>query len=252
VSKKAALASALFFALSPYIFLFTTVAYSEGLLLFFVLITWYLFKKGKIALASATAAVATVTRVVGILIIIPMLIEVLKHGKQHKLRNTLLCCLPIAAFFVWLAYGQVTANDWLALIHTTEWHGLYTVHGFFTEILPLKGIQAFSELPYPQWLSTLAIWGTIIITPILVVKALKIDKPLAVYSLAYYVGAIVFGALISMPRFLSILFPLWLTVTAEMSHVGKKSMVCFIAVLAVFFIISVDLWINFLNGKFIA
>ena len=53
MSKQAALASTLLFALSPYVFLFTSVAYSEGLFLFFTLSAWYLFKKGKVALCSS-------------------------------------------------------------------------------------------------------------------------------------------------------------------------------------------------------
>jgi predicted membrane-bound dolichyl-phosphate-mannose-protein mannosyltransferase len=126
MSKKAALLSALLFALSPYVFLFTTIAYSEGILLFFVLTSWFFFKKGKVAFASALACFAALSRVVGILIILPMLIETLKSKSPHRHRNILLICLPILSFFVWLAYGQVTANDWLALIHTTEWKDLYS------------------------------------------------------------------------------------------------------------------------------
>ena len=91
LNKKAAFLSTLLFALSPYVFLFTTVAYSEGLLLFWVLSAWLLFKKDKVALASASAAVAVLSRAVGIIIIIPMILETIKNKKPHRIRN--LCAM---------------------------------------------------------------------------------------------------------------------------------------------------------------
>lgn len=251
MSKKAALLSALLFALSPYAFLFTTIAYSEGILLFFVLTSWYFFKKGKIAFASALACVAALSRVVGILIILPMLIETLKSKSPHRRRNILLICLPILSFFVWLAYGQVTANDWLALIHTTEWTDLYSFQGLLTNIVPLKGFHAFLEVPFQHWLTPFAIWGSIILPPFLIAKTFKTERSLASYSLAYFIGALVFGALVSIPRFIAVIFPLWIALTAKIKP-NKKSTIGIIIVLILFFTIGVDLWITLLNGYFIA
>lgn len=251
VSKAAAFGSTLLFALSPYVFLFTTVAYSEGLLLLSVLLTWYLFKKGKVAYASASAAVAVLSRVVGILIILPMIIETLKSKKPHKMRNLLLCCLPIIAFLAWLSYGQLTANDWLALIHTTEWKEMYSFQELIFRILPQRGAQVFLELPSHHWLMTLAVWGSIIIPPFFIAEMAKNFKAMAVYSLAYFTGALVFGAMISLPRFISILFPLWITLMMRVK-VNKKTLAGITAVLIAFFIFSLYLWVNFLNGFFIA
>jgi Gpi18-like mannosyltransferase len=251
VNKAAAFASTLLFALSPYVFLFTTVAYTEGLLLFFGLLTWYLFKKGKVAYASASAAIAVLSRVVGILIILPMIIETLKSKKPHKIRNLLLCCLPIIAFVAWLSYGQLTANDWLALIHTTEWKEMYTFQELLLRILPQRGIQVFLELPTHHWLMSLAVWGSIIIPPFLIAEMAKNFKVIAVYSLAYFAGALVFGAMMSLPRFISILFPLWITLMVRVT-VNKKTLAGITAILIVFFTFSLYLWVNFLNGFFIA
>ena len=251
MSKGTALVSALLFAMSPYVFLFTTVAYSEGLLLFFVLASWYAFKKGKVAYASILAVFAALSRVVGVIVVVPMLIESLKSKKPHRLRNVLLSCLPVISIFLWLAYGQLTANDWLALIHTTEWREMYSFQNLLFNILPARGVQAFFEVPSQHWLSWFAIWGSLIIPPLLIARAFKTEKSLAVYSLAYFIGALVFGALISMPRFISILFPLWLTLTAKFPT-SKKSIAFVIILLIVFFVVGLDLWSNFLIGKFIA
>jgi hypothetical protein len=257
MSREAALGSALLFAFSPYVFLFTTVAYSEGLFLFFTLGAWHLFKKGKVGYASLLAAVAAVTRVVGVLVVLPMVIESLKKNKSRRLRNALLSCLPIVAVFIWLAYCQLTANDWLASIHSTEWNSLYSFRRLLFEGLPAKGIQAFAELPFQQWLSPphwllpVAMWGAIIVPPFIIYKIAKVEKSLAVYSLAYYVGVLAFGALVSTPRFISVLFPLWIPLTAKLSQ-NKKSVAMVVAAATLSFAVGLDLWINFLNGQFIA
>lgn len=251
LNKKAAFLSTLLFALSPYVLLFTTVAYSEGLLLFWVLSAWLLFKKDKVALASASAAVAVLSRAVGIIIIIPMILETIKTKKPHKIRNIVLCCLPVLAFLAWLSYGQVTANDWLALVHTTEWKDMYSFQELMLRILPQNGIQSFLDIPAQSWLSTLSIWGSIIIPPFLIFEMAKNTKSMAAYSSAYFIGTLVFGAMLSLPRFISILFPLWFTLMARFT-VNRKSTAMVAAVLVVFFISGLYLWINFLNGVFVA
>ncbi len=251
LNKKTAFLSTLLFALSPYVLLFTTVAYSEGLLLFWVLSAWLLFKKDKVALASASAAVAVLSRAVGIIIIIPMILETIKNKKTHKIRNIVLCCLPVLAFLAWLSYGQVTANDWLALVHTTEWKDMYSFQELMLRILPQNGIQSFLDIPAQSWLSTLTIWGSIIIPPFLIFEMAKNTKSMAAYSSAYFIGVLIFGAMFSLPRFISILFPLWFTLMARFT-VTKKSTAAVGALLVVFFISGLYLWIKFLNGIFVA
>jgi Gpi18-like mannosyltransferase len=251
INKKAAFISTLIFALSPYVFLFTTVAYSEGLLLFWVLSAWLLFKKGKTTLASASAAVAVLARVVGILIIIPMIIETIKTKKPHKVHDIVLCCLPSAAFLAWLCYGQATANDWLALIHTTEWHDMYSFRELIFTIMPQTGFQALLEVPASSWFTALSVWASIIFPPFIIAEMAKNTKSMMAYSLAYFVGALVFGAMLSLPRFMSILFPLWFALMARLS-INKTSVTAVALVLFVFFICGIYLWINFLNGAFIA
>lgn len=250
IDKKAAFFSALIFAFSPFVFLFTTVAYSEGLLLFWVLLAWLMFKRGKVALASTSAAVAILSRAVGILIIIPMIIETLK-SQNHRVRDFVLCCLPLLAFLAWLIYGQLVANDWLAFIHTTEWSEMYSFSAFVFRIVPQFGIQSFLQVPPQNYLATLAIWGSIILPPFLIAKLAKTSKALMAYASAYFVGSLVFGAMLSLPRFISILFPLWLTLTASFTF-NRKGVVLMAVVLCVFFLLGLYLWSSFLNGFFVA
>ena len=155
------------------------------------------------------------------------------------------------AFLAWLSYGQATANDWLALVHTTEWTDMYSFRELIFGILPQTGIQAFLEVPANGWFMALSIWGSIIIPPFLIAEMSKRTKSMAAYSAAYFIGALVFGAMLSLPRFISILFPLWFTLMARFTFT-KKSAAGISAVLVVFFISGLYLWINFLNGVFVA
>jgi hypothetical protein len=249
INKNLAFLSTLLFALSPYVFLFTTVAYSESILLFFVLLAWLLFKKGKTVLASLSALVAVISRVVGIVIIIPMIIETLIGKKPHKIRDLIFCILPVAGFLAWLGYGQVTANDWLALAHTTEWHGMYSFRELVFQLLPQNGLQAFLE-PNQHLFVPLAAWASVIVPPFLIAELSNTSKSLTVYAVLYFLGVLTFGAMISMPRFMSILFPLWIALMSRFI-VNRASVILLCGVLVVFFVWGLFLWVNFLNGVFV-
>jgi len=76
-------------------------------------------------------------------------------------------------------------------------------------------------------------------------------RALAFYFLVCYVWLLTFGALVSMPRYVGVLFPLWIPLTAKLS-MNKKSVVFLGVVLFVSFIIGLSLWVYFLNGQFVA
>ncbi len=256
LSKQAALASTLLIAFSPYLFLFTTVAYSEGLFLFFTLGAWYLFNKGKVAWASAFGIAAALSRIVGVLVVLPMLYGTLKQKGLHKRRNVALSLLPLAALLVWFIYSSFLANNFLAPVNTSGWSGLYSFRTLILDI-PNRGVDAvlmasYQNLPTPpHWLLPSATICALAVPPILICRAAKTDKSLAIYSLAVYVGILAFGALVSTPRFISALFPLWIPLTAKLTA-SKKSLGFVAVAAAVSYVLAVDLWIGFLNGQFVA
>ena len=257
VSKQASIVCTLLLAFSPYVFVFTTVSYSEGLLLFFTSAAWLLFQKGKKVSASAMSAVAVLSRVTGTLMVLPMLYGSLKQKGKNRTRNVTLSLVPVFTLAAWYVYGWFSSGDFLAPAHTTEWAGLYTVPIFLLRDLPNKGLSAFSAIPLqnwpaPQfWLTPVAIAAAVFIPPVLMHCMKKMDRELLLYSIAGYVGILVFGAIVSFPRFISVLFPLWLPLAAKLS-VSKKQAVVVGAVLVVFFVFSIDMWVSFLGGQFVA
>ena len=257
MDKRAALASTLLFAVSPYTLIFTTVAYSEGLLLFFSISAYYLFRIGKIGWAAGLAAFAALTRITGVLIFLPMFIFALKKKNNLRIRYAMLGFLPIAVVVFWFGYFHFLVGDFFAPVHTTEWSDLHTVPNLLFNDFPQKGFQSLSELlamGWPEthyWFIPIATVCALFIPLILIRETAKIDKALAVYSLAGYIGFLCFGALVSMPRFISMLFPLWLPLTVKITW-NKKTILIFTLSLICSLLLSLDMWRSFLDGQFIA
>jgi hypothetical protein len=256
MGKKTALLSALLLAFSPYLFVFTTVVYSEGLLLFFVLGAWLLFRKGKLFGASAFAAVAPLMRIMGILVVFPMLYSSLKQ-KTHRVQNVLLSLLPVASLASWFVGFGFSVGDFLAPVHTSEWSYMYSFRTLLTEGIPRFGLNALSETvflspPIPShWLLPFAVVLALLFPLLLFHSTWKRDRSLWIYAVAGYGGILCFGALASTPRFVSVLFPLWISLTAGFS-VSKRSIAIAVIAMGLFYVVALDLWMSFLGGQFVA
>jgi hypothetical protein len=250
LNRQVAFLSTLLFMFSPYVFLFTTVAYSESIMLFFVLLAWLLFKKGKTGFASLSAAGAVISRTVGILIIIPMAIETLLGKGLHKKRDLIFCLLPTIALLAWLGYGKISANDWLSFIHTSEWSTMYSFRELVFYVLPQTGLQGYMEPGSPHLFVPLTAWACVVVPPFLIAELSKTSKSLTVYASIYFLGVLTFGAMLSLPRFMSILFPLWIALMSKFV-VNKMSVILLCGVFAVFYVYGLFLWIYFLSGVFV-
>ncbi len=256
MGRDAAFLSVLLLAFSPYLFVFTTVVYSEGLLLFFVLGAWLLFRKGEVFSASALATIAPLTRIMGILIVFPMLYGSLKQ-KTHRVRNVLLSLTPIASLTAWFAVLGFFSGDFLAPIHTSEWSSMYSFRTLITEGIPRYGVNYFLEVFYQtslnpiNWLQPFVTVAALLLPIPLLYLTWKKDRSLWIYSVAGYGAILLFGALVSTPRFVSVLFPLWIALSATVPT-NKKLWVIAAVIICIFYVFSIILWQSFLNGQFIA
>lgn len=256
VSKKIAFMSTLLFAFLPYFFVFTTVAYSEGLMLFFILAAWLLASKGRMIEASALGLLAPLTRTMGVLVVIPLLFYALKN-KTHRSRNISLSILPLLSLGVWFVYLGSATGVPLAPISTTEWGQLWTIPTLILDGIPKYGIEAILQAPYQfppvvtNWLLPLAVLVALVVPLLLLPKLWRKDKLLWLYAFAGYLGVLLFGAIVSIPRFMSVVFPFILIASLLLSE-SKKSIVIVVVLIAVFYVVSIDLWMSFLQGEFIA
>jgi Gpi18-like mannosyltransferase len=253
MNKREALISTLLYAFSPYVFLFTTVIYTEGIYLFFVLLTWFYFEKRDVNKTIFFASISTLIRPVGFLIIIPLILYNIYENKDNRFIQTIKMLFPFIVLFGWFYYCKVSSGDWFASIKTSEWNEMYNFYTWIKIIIPKLVI---SSLLFPvPWLnqhvlSPLFIIFSITITPFLIYKLFKTDKYAGVYSVIYFTSILGIGAVVSNPRFLSFLFPVWMIGSQKLlqSRISKLSTI----IIPLFFIISLIFWYAFITGTFIA
>lgn len=255
VDRKSAFISVLLFSTFPFTLIFTSVGYSKSIFLFTTLGTWLLFIRGRRLEAFLAAAIATLVRPPGFLIALPMLLVTIKEeDRWSRLKTFSGIAISFASISIWPLYLWMTSGDLLAIFHTTEWSNMYTLMTYMCQVLPKWG---FGALAFPisdlniHWLTPISIWSSLILTPILIWRLRIMNTALTFYCLTYLTCILIFGTILSFPRFIAFLFPLWIPVTKQLTASRYSRIivpVLFIAFVAATYI----LWIGFLSGIFIA
>jgi hypothetical protein len=210
---KEALYSTLLMATFPFISVFTILGYSEAFFLFSSLCTWYFYKKKRMIASSLLAGVASVTRIYGIIILLPILIDMVKT-RAIKLWYLFAPAVMLAS---WAFYCLATTGDpFVSLTDEGAWSVWVTgAPGIKFGLIPsillpgLRGVvvccggwNAFD----PAVLVSTALFAY------LIAKVWRVDRLLWGYAVSIF-GLMVFVApIISLLRFLSFIFPVWLTV----------------------------------------
>ncbi len=190
MDRQTALKATLFYAALPHVFLFTTVAYAEGLFLLFTLISWRLFKRGRLIPSLLAASIATASRSPGLLIVLPMLIKSWSKGRRNRgvtPRRILCFAIPFLSYLVWLIYSGIMAGSWYAPGTRTAWNDLYTLRGFISGIFAGGNTLQLGE-PFGLWISWLAPTPGLIflaVLPFSIYYLFKLDRALAAYSTVY-------------------------------------------------------------------
>lgn len=261
LDRSSALQLTFLFGFSPYVFLFSTVAYSEGLFLLSTLSAWYFFKRKRMLLAVLVACVAVVSRAPGVLILLPMVFASLNaRGRLElvpNLRRLFYFLVPVFSFSAWLFYCRLTMGDWLASFNRTGWNEMYSFVSFVFRVVPSRGVQVLLE-PFVIWpfsfppLVVLLLISALCGVVVFLIRALmRVDRALAFYSAVYFVGVLAFGGLASVPRFISFIFPLWLPFAPKLVN-RKQSFLLTVIICASFYLAGLLLWSMFLNGYFVA
>lgn len=241
MTREAASRTTLLAAFFPYIFLFTTVAYSESLFLFACIASWYFYLNHKTLNASLLAVVATITRMVGIIIALPMFLDML-HQRERK--RLLYFLIPSMALFAWLSYCFVETGDWLASI--TSQSKYWNMYSFPKWLVNIISTQRMIEIP-----SEISGIIMIILTSILIYYGRKVDWRLTVYSVASFLVILYFGAMWSISRYLSFIFPVWIYLGTRTLQ-GKSRNILTAALCFLFFSIAFLLWHRFLLAQWVA
>jgi hypothetical protein len=198
--------------------LFLGAYYSESLFLLETVAAVYAARRGRWVLAGLLGAAAALTRSIGVLIVLPLAWEAWQARPGRRAAWLLLVPIAPLAFFAW---GELRADDWLVPLHAQKlwsrgWHGPLGA-------LPDALDQAKAALGHPfgavrgddfepGWFvigQFILFVGAVAAT----VGALRLQPGWGAYALAAIAVPLLQPwpdhPLLSFPRFLSVLFPLF-------------------------------------------
>jgi len=223
MQPKEALYATLLMSTFPYVSVFTTLDYSEALFLFSILSTWYFFKKGRILKSSLLAGLASVTRIYGFAIVLPIFLEIAKSKRYRKL---LYLAIPVAFIGSWMFFCYLSTGDPL-VSWTDETYWIFDSKFSLAQTIlsqALNGVIGCCTLD-PGILIAVGLFAY------LVVKTWQVDRSLWAYS------AILFSALLftvvnhlSLLRYLPFIFPIWLTVKLRNPSIVTMCVLLFVPV----------------------
>ncbi len=194
---------------------FLNAVYSESLFLFLSLLTFYYALKGHFGPAVFVGFLAAITRITGILLFIPVLYEFWKKNKTHKFLSLSifpLLLIPLGTFLFFLYHYFVFGDFFLYLKIQSAWgrafqfnkdHFLFfsnpAIINFFLDIF-FTGFALFSTYHVfkQKWIS----YG--------------------LYILATLSVALSTGTLISIGRFILVLFPIYIVLATIKNFYFEK------------------------------
>ncbi|HEU0051280.1 MAG TPA: mannosyltransferase family protein [Patescibacteria group bacterium] len=194
--------------------IFLNAIYTESLFLFLSIASIYFARKKRFVLASIIGCAAALTRVTGVLLFIPLLIEFITTYKKRWFRPSifalLLVPLGLVSFFAFhgIVYGDFLLffkieNAWGRSFHLNASH-------FQTATAPAAANLALD-------------FGFLLTSVILSVLTLvRVRFSYGVYMLATIVVAVSTGTLMSIGRYVLVLFPIYL-VLASFPPLWKRS-----------------------------
>jgi Gpi18-like mannosyltransferase len=240
-------------ALFPWVFVFTTIAYTEGLFIMGTVSAWYLHLRGRNVLAGLLAALATLTRPVGILILLPMLVKKLEIRKvtsrvavEVDVRFHPSYLIPAAAALGWWVYTWLNSGTWSIIINSEgNWARQQdkAVGLWLWQVISLRPV---SPIPLDQIVPGVLLFSISFPLFILLLasKVWRLDRSLAVYSWLLFFLLWFLGLFMSVPRLVSFIFPSWLALRTG-SRLGLT------VVAATFLVVSILIWFLFLNNYFV-
>ena len=242
MSRREALYSTLLMATFPYILIFTTLGYSEAVFFLSTIAAWYFYKKAKLTISTALAGLASITRIYGIMILLPIFLSMRKEKKI----NPYYFITPIVLLDAWGVYCLITVGNTLAsLANESAWVQAGTNYGLLPSIIyqGLQGVIMCCNGPVNNNFDP-AVLIAVALLPFLILRIWNVDRSLFAYTTTLFVILIITAPVMSLLRFLSFIFPIWLTARVKN---GWAAMMC----MALFIPLSLVLWFYALNVYFI-
>jgi hypothetical protein len=209
---RLATSAVVFLLFNPVSFFFSAI-YSESLFLLWTIACFAAIRRDRWAVAGAFAALAALTRYVGLVLVVPLAWEWLMvckergHGGPRVAAMRLLACLgPVAGYAVYCAVMWAKFGNPFMYSVAGEASGRH-----FTWFWGLFARPSFLGLPlfYQVWFA-----GTLIVAFALMVGGvvLRLGTTYAIYALAFALVYISARFVDSLPRYFTGVFPLYIAV----------------------------------------
>ncbi|MGH3889580.1 MAG: mannosyltransferase family protein [Pseudonocardiaceae bacterium] len=191
---------------------FLAAPFTEALFLFAVLSSVYAARTGAWAGAGIAGALATGTRVTGIALAPALLVEAFARGTgvRDRVRRLAWVSLAAAGLLTYLAINQIVHGDPLYFLDVQR------THWFQRLVPPWQPVQEAIESLLAggndftfTFIYTGRIAGALVALPLLVLAVRRLRLPDVLYGWAGFVLILSAAWLISLPRYLLVLYPLF-------------------------------------------
>ncbi len=196
------------------IFLFPTsfyllIAYSESLFFLFAVLFFFFYKKKQYLYANLFAGMASVTRFAGISLILVLFLEAFFFSRNIKKTHLFISISPLLIYLVFL-YSR-TGNAFYFLTAQTHWQREL----IFPTIPFWHTISKIASTPlYLQDLSDIFNLVFVVLGLGLVLRSFRyLPARYSIYSFFSLSLALFSGSLVSIPRFLITIFPIFITIS---------------------------------------
>lgn len=220
---KIAKLSVILISISPFSFFLGGIM-TESIFLFTTIMAWYLIKRKKWFLAAIMGALSAMSRIVGILILIPYIMELIEVNseefKNHRYIQGIKRCLKQGFWIFIIPFGLIIyllvnyyyTGDWFKFMEYqhTKWLHEFCYFGKGLEIIWEKVLLENNTMNHKLvWFAPQAL--TFSISAILIAMSCKKHRSVyTLYSIVYFVIVTSDTRYMSGCRFMLVLFPLYI------------------------------------------
>lgn len=219
----------LFLIFFPTSFFFASV-YTESLFLFLSVACFYYARKGKWWLAGVLGMLAALTRFVGIFLFPVLLIEFLQN-KERVNRMLWLFLIPVGTL-LYMGWLTKTYHDPLLFFHSQPAFGanrsgdqLILLPQVFFRYLKIVFLSSFT---YQYKIALLELITSLLALLLCLISFKKLRLSYALYSILCFTAPTLTGSLSSMPRYLLVIFPLFIVLNKILKKTVLKILVLFL------------------------
>lgn len=229
----------LFFPTSFYLL----TAYSEGLFFFLAVLTFYFLRKNKLFWATIVASLASATRLVGLAVVAGLLVEVIiRQGLNRK--NWFVLMSPLGFFIYCFFLYKQTGDPFYFIKAENHWQRVLVAPGTgFWETISNLSSGGFISSNFSIFLDLIfAVFGVGF-----AIRAFRfLPSSFAVYGLISIGTPLLTPTLSSMPRFLLVIFPLFILVASVKNRFFQQFFQVFsIMLLAIFSVLFITgYWVS--------